>query len=83
MRIAYLRRTDGQTDRDKSALVELRFAAKKLELSAFFVIILSGQNALISITYVSRRNLNQVSVDKTNVGPGAGFPIKYVNLIPS
>ena len=30
MRIAYLRRTDRQTDRGTSALVELRFAAKKL-----------------------------------------------------
>ena len=34
MRIAYLRRTDGrtdrQTDREKSALVELRFAAKNI-----------------------------------------------------
>ena len=29
MRIAYLRRTDRQTDRGTSALVELRFAAKK------------------------------------------------------
>ena len=29
MRIAYLRRSDGQTDRGTSALVELRFAAKK------------------------------------------------------
>ena len=29
MRISYLRRTDRRTDREKSALVELRFAAKK------------------------------------------------------
>ena len=30
MRISYLRRTDRQTDGEKSALVELRFAAKNL-----------------------------------------------------
>ena len=30
MRISYLKRTDRQTDGEKSALVELRFAAKNL-----------------------------------------------------
>ena len=32
MRIAYLRRTDRQTDRGTSALVELRFAAKNQQM---------------------------------------------------